>query len=141
MEINCRKTDSYTTDKNQMWRVVACIFFVNIRQLGNSRHRCVSGFAENCALVGIFSPSARIRCAGFRAEGNGAPYPDCPSIPKAPNTGSVGGLCAIYLIQNPLSSQAAAISCILISIVNPFAAPTKCYIPDQLFHSGRNYLG
>ena len=38
-------------------------------QLRNSRHRSVSGFAENCAMVGISSLSAPIRLAGFGAEG------------------------------------------------------------------------
>ena len=38
-------------------------------QLRNSHHRSVSGFAENCAMVGISSLSAPIRLAGFGAEG------------------------------------------------------------------------
>ena len=42
-----------------------------LRQLRNSHHRSVSGFAENCAMMGISSLSARIRFAGFRAEKDG----------------------------------------------------------------------
>ena len=41
------------------------------RQLRNSHHRSVSGFAENCAMMGISSLSAPIRFAGFGAEGDG----------------------------------------------------------------------
>ena len=50
-------------------RTVKCIFFVNTRQLRNSHHRSVSGFAENCTLVGISSLSTATRFAGLAAEG------------------------------------------------------------------------
>ena len=43
--------------------------FIMTSQLRNSHHRSVSGFAENCAMVGISSLSATIRFAGFVAEG------------------------------------------------------------------------
>ena len=39
------------------------------RQLRNSHHRSVSGFAENCTLVGISSLSTATRFAGLAAEG------------------------------------------------------------------------
>lgn len=39
-----------------------------MHQLRNSHHRSLSGFAENCTLAGIFSPSAPIRFAGFESE-------------------------------------------------------------------------
>ena len=38
-------------------------------QLRNSHHRSVSGFAENCTLVGISSLSTATRFAGLAAEG------------------------------------------------------------------------
>lgn len=38
-----------------------------LRQLRNSRHRSVSGFAENCTMAGISSLPAPIRFAGFGA--------------------------------------------------------------------------
>ncbi|MEY8387190.1 hypothetical protein AALC17_07805, partial [Oscillospiraceae bacterium 38-13] len=40
-------------------------------QLRNSRHRSVSGFAENCTMAGISSLSAATRFAGLAAEGDG----------------------------------------------------------------------
>ena len=43
---------------------------LHLRQLRNSHHRSVSGFAENCAMMGISSLSALIRFAGFGAEGD-----------------------------------------------------------------------
>ncbi|MDE6881296.1 MAG: hypothetical protein K2P20_08045, partial [Oscillospiraceae bacterium] len=42
--------------------------FVNETQLRNSRHRSVSGLAENCTLAGISSPSTATRSAGLAAE-------------------------------------------------------------------------
>ena len=45
-----------------------------VHQLRNSRHRSVSGFAENCAVVGISSLSAADHFVGFAAElGRGDP--------------------------------------------------------------------
>lgn len=41
------------------------------RQLRNSHHCSVSGFAENCVVMGISSPSAATRFAGLAAEGDG----------------------------------------------------------------------
>ena len=41
------------------------------RQLRNSHHRSVSGFAENCAMMGISSLSSRKRSAGLREEVTG----------------------------------------------------------------------
>ncbi len=38
-------------------------------QLRNFHHRSVSGFAENCTLVGISSLSAATCSAGFAADG------------------------------------------------------------------------
>ncbi len=56
-------------------------------QLRNSHHRFVSGFAENCTLVGISSLSTATRFAGLAAEGErgnpGAKNRFCPLIAQA----------------------------------------------------------
>ena len=52
-------------------RLFRGIFFVKNRQLRNSHHRSVSGFAENGTVVGISSLSDPIRFAGFGSEGDG----------------------------------------------------------------------
>ncbi|WP_312265278.1 hypothetical protein, partial [Oscillibacter sp.] len=44
------------------------IDFAALVQLRNSHHRSVSGFAENCTLVGISSLSTATRFAGLAAE-------------------------------------------------------------------------
>ena len=44
---------------------------LHLRQLRNSHHRSVSGFAENCAMMGISSLSSRKRSAGLREEVTG----------------------------------------------------------------------
>lgn len=43
-------------------------FFVNTRQLRNSRRRSVSGSAENCTVAGISSLSAVTHFVGLTAD-------------------------------------------------------------------------
>ena len=45
------------------------------RGTGERHHRSVSGFAENCAMLGISSLSAATRSAGLAAEGDGGATP------------------------------------------------------------------
>ncbi len=78
----CRK--EYTSEINRTRKQQKCLHLIpessygpegrgfeslTARQLRNSHHRSVSGFAENCTLVGISSLSTATRFAGLAAEG------------------------------------------------------------------------